>query len=782
MALKKTRFIKGIILAPDDVAIENINGELKVDSADGYKIKAYLDGASREIITNSQSQVLTNKTLTSPVINTGVSGTAISLDGTLTANSDTLLSSQKAIKTYVDAQIGQKDQANEILTNPSISGTVGETVQAVLQEHEDRLDDLVTLSGVAANAENLGTFTGTTIPDNSTVKGALQSIETTYEYGISNIEVSNLKSGVLNTSTTLASATDLQVPSALAVKSYVDSSVTPDATTLIKGKIKLAGDLAGTADLPTVPSLSLKAPLASPTFTGIPKAPTATTGDDSTQIATTAFVTTAVLGAGGGGGGSSDYLIDEMISKTSTNTSALDLIYKRVREATSLTSFNSLMVNEGTPTSGNLTIDIKVGAVPYTLSARFNGTINSMAVQADGKVILVGSFTTYNLKSVGRNIIRLNTDGTVDPTFVGGTGFNVGSFVNVVKILSDGSVLVGGAFSSYNGATLRGLCKLSSLGILNTAFTSGTRGLTGSGQIKDIQVRSSGEILLLGDYTTSGYPVIAKGLIQLNTDGSYDSSFEAGNLYVTSYTFFQGLLLSDDSLFVVGYFGEYDLLSGAAYTVNGIIKLTPSGIQDPTFTTPGAGSTNVNTIALHQGDIVLGGAFTTGTFGGGLSASRIVKLNSTTGAVIGPPTFSPPTGLTEILKIIVDTDDTIFVAPISSNMYKLNANGTSNATFTSTLATVKSFAFASNGNLLVGGAFSTNNTRILPSTGAFDITYDTLISIFDAPPSFNFASLANGDILNGTIVRDYIPAGYYVKVDITAVPTTYIGSFYITLY
>jgi uncharacterized delta-60 repeat protein len=492
--------------------------------------------------------------------------------------------------------------------------------------------------------------------------------------------------------------------------------------------------------------------------------------------------TLTISATGGGGGGSSDYLIDEMISKTSTNTSASGIIYKRVQSPTSLTSFNSIMVNEGTPTSGNLTIDIKVGAVPYTLSARFNGTINSMAVQADGKVILVGSFTTYNLKSVGRNIIRLNTDGTVDPTFVVGTGFNSGSFVNVVKILSDGSVLVGGAFTSYNGATLRGLCKLSSLGVLDTAFTSGTRGLNVGGEIKDIQVRSSGKILLLGNYTTSGYPVTAKGLIQLNTDGSYDSSFEAGNLFTASYTFFQGLLLSDDSLFVVGYFGEYDLLSGAAYTVGGIIKLTPSGIQDPTFTTPGVTGSNVNTIALHQGDIVLGGAFSTTAFGGGLSASRIVKLNSTTGAVIGPPTFSPPTGLAEIVKIIVATDDTIFVSPLTGNMYKLNADGTSDATFTSTLSTVKSFAFASNGNLLVGGAFSTNNTRILPSTGAFDITYDTMISIFDNPPSFNFASLADGDILNGTIARAYIPAGYYVKVDITAVPATYIGSFYITLY
>lgn len=42
----------------------------------------------------------------------------------------------------------------------------------------------------------------------------------------------------------------------------------PDATTLAKGSVRLAGDLAGTADAPTVPGLASKAPTASPTFTG----------------------------------------------------------------------------------------------------------------------------------------------------------------------------------------------------------------------------------------------------------------------------------------------------------------------------------------------------------------------------------------------------------------------------------------------------------------------------------------------------------------------------------
>ena len=53
-------------------------------------------------------------------------------------------------------------------------------------------------------------------------------------------------------------------------------------------------------------ALALKAPLASPTFTGVPAAPTATAGDNSTTLATTAFVTAVGnLAAGIGATGTS---------------------------------------------------------------------------------------------------------------------------------------------------------------------------------------------------------------------------------------------------------------------------------------------------------------------------------------------------------------------------------------------------------------------------------------------------------------------------------------------
>ena len=71
---------------------------------------------------------------------------------------------------------------------------------------------------------------------------------------------------------TTDAASDTKYPSVKSVKTYVDAQVAganiADADANTKGKIQLAGDLAGTAAAPTVPGLTLKAPLVSPTFTG----------------------------------------------------------------------------------------------------------------------------------------------------------------------------------------------------------------------------------------------------------------------------------------------------------------------------------------------------------------------------------------------------------------------------------------------------------------------------------------------------------------------------------
>ena len=70
------------------------------------KVSIATDGS---IVTESSTDTLTNKTLTSPVLNTGVSGTAIKDEDNMASNSNTHLATQQSIKSYVDATVTAQD-------------------------------------------------------------------------------------------------------------------------------------------------------------------------------------------------------------------------------------------------------------------------------------------------------------------------------------------------------------------------------------------------------------------------------------------------------------------------------------------------------------------------------------------------------------------------------------------------------------------------------------------------------------------------------------------------
>ena len=86
-------------------------------------------GADQEIVGAVATQTLTNKTLTSPVINTGVSGSAILDEDNMASNSDTQLATQQSIKAYVDANSGGGGSANPAGSNTQVqynnSGSFG---------------------------------------------------------------------------------------------------------------------------------------------------------------------------------------------------------------------------------------------------------------------------------------------------------------------------------------------------------------------------------------------------------------------------------------------------------------------------------------------------------------------------------------------------------------------------------------------------------------------------------------------------------------------------------
>src|SRR5438093_1602800 len=88
------------------------------------------------------------------------------------------------------------------------------------------------------------------------------------------------------------------------------------------------------------------------------------------------------------------------------------------------------------------------GSLDNSYTPAIDNIAVTLASQPDGKLLVGGAFTAVN--GVSRNSIsRLNDDGSLDPTFNPGAGPNKG--VSVIALQSDGRILIGGTFATFNG-------------------------------------------------------------------------------------------------------------------------------------------------------------------------------------------------------------------------------------------------------------------------------------------------------------------------------------------
>ena len=96
------------------------------------------------------SQTLTNKTLTSPVLNSGVSGTAIKDEDTMSSNSATHLATQQSIKAYVDTEIGNISQTS--ITQGNSNVTVADSGTGNITIEVDGTDRITTVAATTTTA------------------------------------------------------------------------------------------------------------------------------------------------------------------------------------------------------------------------------------------------------------------------------------------------------------------------------------------------------------------------------------------------------------------------------------------------------------------------------------------------------------------------------------------------------------------------------------------------------------------------------------------------------
>ncbi|RYD86600.1 MAG: hypothetical protein EOP50_22170, partial [Sphingobacteriales bacterium] len=147
----------------------------------------------------------------------------------------------------------------------------------------------------------------------------------------------------------------------------------------------------------------------------------------------------------------------------------------------------------------------------------------ALAVQADGKILVGGQFALYN-GSAANNIVRVNSNGSYDNTYATATGAN--NVVNAITLQADGKALIGGSFTSVNGAARTGVARLNTNAAVDGTFTNGN-GATG-GAVMAIRVQPNGSILIGGSFT--GYNGTGRlRLARITSAGALDASFSTGN-------------------------------------------------------------------------------------------------------------------------------------------------------------------------------------------------------------------------------------------------------------
>jgi uncharacterized delta-60 repeat protein len=264
--------------------------------------------------------------------------------------------------------------------------------------------------------------------------------------------------------------------------------------------------------------------------------------------------------------------------------------------------------------------------------------VYTSAVQADGKIIMGGNFTSVN--GVARNYIaRLNADGSVDDSFNPGAN----SYVETSAVQADGKILIGGGFTSVNGVAINRIARLNTDGSVDLSFNSGTGGGT-TNAVWTIAVQADGKIIIGGGFTSVN-GVARSRIARLNADGSVDSSFNPGtgvnNIVEAS------AVQADGKIMMGGWFTTVN-----GVTRNYIARLNADGSVDPSFN-PGAGANNyVYTIAVQaDGKMIIGGEFTTVN---GIARNYIARLNADASV---DPSFNPGLGESGAVTIIAAQAD-----------------------------------------------------------------------------------------------------------------------------
>ena len=237
------------------------------------------------------------------------------------------------------------------------------------------------------------------------------------------------------------------------------------------------------------------------------------------------------------------------------------------------------------------------GIVHTRLTNAYDGA-SSVAIQADGKIVVAGS-RYGDAGGSSFAVVRYNTDGSLDTSF-NGTGIVITSvnsaqdYAFSVAIQPDGKIVVAGTsgISPNNFAIVR----YNADGTLDTSFNGTGKVITPvAGGISSVAIQSDGKIIAAGE--TQNGPFTAFNIIRYNPDGSLDTSFnDTGKVFTSVGNSYSGALelaiQKDGKIVVAGY--SVGMPGNLIIADFALVRYNPDGSLDTSFNGTGKVTTSIN--------------------------------------------------------------------------------------------------------------------------------------------------------------------------------------------
>ena len=466
-------------------------------------------------------------------------------------------------------------------------------------------------------------------------------------------------------------------------------------------------------------AINLRATTASPSFTGTPTAPTAAAGTNTTQLATTAFVTSAistvnassisgtVAVANGGTGVTTSTGSGNVVLSTSPTLVTPNLGTPSTLVGTNISGTAANLTAGNVTTNANLTGDVTSVGNTTTLAASgvVSGTYGSST-----------AIPTFTVDSKG----RLTSASTTSIT----AGVNTLTYTNA---------------SSYaNGGTISG-----------TTLTLAAADATNPGLI------STGTQTIVGAKTFSGgvtTPIYAS-TPQALTSGS-TITWNPANGLNASVTLNQNSTLSFSTTPSTGSYGTLVVTQGSGN--NTLTLPTITNVTNKVW-----GSTSTSTIALSTGagavDIVnfyydgTSCYWNVGQGYGQISSSSLANL--ATGVTGTLPVANGGTGVTTLTGLVKGNGTNVMTAAVAGTDYQapltLTTTGTGAATLSGTTLNIPTVATTVNASSISGTvAVANGGTGVTTSTGSGSVVLSTSPTL--VTPNLGTPSTLVGTNISGT--------------------------------